>query len=142
MRRRAAPGGWVVAVVAALGLGVGGVAAASQGGLQGDVASPIAQAAATCGKPGAPPCPLQKWMRGNVAKPLSENDTAALAAGLEKTATLVPDPAWSSWGTLARSGAAAAKRGDTAGARAACKGCHDAWRSEYRAKFRLRPIPR
>lgn len=127
---------------AALGLGGGAAAAAPPAQIEGRATATVAEGTATCGKPGAPPCPLQKWMRANVAGPLSENDTAALSAGLEKTATLVPDPAWSSWGTLARSGAAAAKRGDIAGARASCKGCHDAWREKYRTKYRLRPLPR
>jgi len=97
---------------------------------------------ASCGKPGEAPCPLQKWMRANVAAKLADGDMAALAEGLEKAARLVPDPAWSSWVTLAMSGAAAAKKADVAGARASCKGCHDAWREAYRTKYRLRPIPR
>jgi hypothetical protein len=81
-------------------------------------------------------------MRATLAAPLAENNTTALATGLEKAAALVPDRAWSSWVVLARSGAEAAKQGDIARARAACKGCHDAWRDTYRAKYRLRPIPR
>ena len=47
-----------------------------------------------------------------------------------------------SWKTFATQGAAAARNGDIAGARAACKSCHDAWREAYKAKYRNRPIPR
>jgi hypothetical protein len=95
-----------------------------------------------CGKPGQPPCPLQDWMRKNVAGALAANDAAALSVALDKAAKLTPDPAWASWTTAATAGAAAAKKGDIAGARAACKTCHDAWRTTYRDKFRMRPIPR
>ena len=95
-----------------------------------------------CGKPGQPPCPLQDWMRKNVAGALAANDAAALSIALDKAAKLTPDPAWASWTTAGAAGAAAAKKGDIAGARAACKTCHDAWRSTYRDKFRMRPIPR
>ena len=100
----------------------------------------VAQAA--CGGPGLPPCPLQAWMRANVAAPLAANNSAALAAGLERAAGLSPDPSFSSWSSIASQGAAAAKKGDIAGARASCKACHDAWREQYKKKYRTRPIPR
>jgi hypothetical protein len=141
MQRKVACFGLAFAVVAALDISGRGAAAALSGAPLGARAS-ISEGQVICGKPGAPPCPLQKWMRANVAGPLSANDLATLAAGLEKTAKLAPDPAWSSWATLATSGAAAAKRGDIAGARASCKGCHDAWRDAYRERYRLRPVPR
>jgi len=81
-------------------------------------------------------------MRSNIAAPLAANNSAALAVGLERAASLNPDPSWGSWSTIAAQGAAAAKKGDIAGARAACKGCHDSWREAYRKKYRTRPIPR
>ena len=81
-------------------------------------------------------------MRKNVASALASNDAAALSVALEKAAKLSPDPTWATWVTAASSGAAAAKKGDVAGARAACKSCHDAWRTTYREQFRMRPIPR
>ena len=97
---------------------------------------------ATCGGPGQPACPLQAWMRANIAAPAAANNSAALASALEKTAGLAPEPSWGSWRTFALQGAAAAKRGDMAGARTVCKQCHDAWREAYKAKYRTRPIPR
>jgi cytochrome c553 len=81
-------------------------------------------------------------MRGNVALPLATNNLSALADGLERTARLSPDMAWASWRTMAADGAAAARKGDIAGARASCKNCHDAWREAYKARFRNRPIQR
>lgn len=95
-----------------------------------------------CGAPGLPPCPLQRWMRARVATPLAQDDLVVLAASLERTATLSPDASWSAWPDLARRGAAAAKRGDLNAARATCKACHDSFREAYRAKYRLRPVPR
>jgi hypothetical protein len=80
-------------------------------------------------------------MRVHVAYPLAANDTASLARSLEKTARLSPDPTWKSWVVFARDGAAAAQKGDVAGARASCKGCHDAWRTLYRERYRQRPVP-
>ncbi len=95
-----------------------------------------------CGNPGQAPCPMQAFMRASVATPLASNDGAALAAGLERAGRLAPEATWASWATFASDGAAAARRGDVAGARAACKGCHDAWREKYRAGYRARPLPR
>ena len=117
-------------------------AATSVGDRGGDAGSSVPAQSGECGKPGQPPCPLQDWMRKNVATSLAANDSAALSVALEKAAKLSPDPAWASWVSAASSGAAAAKKGDVAGARAACKTCHDAWRTTYRDQFRMRPIPR
>jgi hypothetical protein len=132
------------ALAAGVWLGLGGpmVGAATAGEKEsGDVRGGIAQGG-ECGKPGQPPCPLQDWMRKNVAGALAANDTDALSVALDKAAKLTPDPAWASWTSAAATGAAAAKKGDIAGARAACKTCHDAWRTTYRDRFRMRPIPR
>ena len=108
----------------------------------GDAGGSVPAQSGACGKPGQPPCPLQDWMRKNVAAALAANDAAALSVALEKAAKLSPDPTWASWASAASSGAAAAKKGDIAGARASCKTCHDVWRTAYRDQFRTRPIPR
>ena len=129
----------------AMGIWLSGSAAqatTSRGDRSGEAGKVGPAQSGECGKPGQPPCPLQDWMRKNVAAALAANDAEALSSALEKAAKLAPDPAWASWGTAASSGAAAAKNGDIAGARAACKTCHDAWRTTYREQFRTRPIPR
>ncbi len=95
---------------------------------------------ATCGRPGSPPCPLQAWMRANVAGALASRDDAGLARALDRAAKLVPDPAWASWVESAEAGASAARKGDVARARASCKAFHEAWREAYRAKYRTRPV--
>jgi hypothetical protein len=123
----------VTSVVAALAL------AGPNPSLEEERAAPALEA---CGTPGAMPCPLQAWMRANVASPLASNKMSSLADGLDRAARLSPDAGWGSWSTFATQGAEAARRGDVAGARASCKGCHDAWRDAYKAKHRNRPVPR
>jgi hypothetical protein len=132
-----------VAGALATGLWLGGPASQAAENVGNRGASVVAPAqGGECGKPGQPPCPLQDWMRKNVASALASSDAAALSVALEKAAKLSPDPTWATWVTAANAGAAAAKKGDVAGARAACKSCHDAWRTTYREQFRMRPIPR
>lgn len=140
MRIRATQLGLAAAGALALSLvGRGGSAASDPWGLEPREA-PSEQA--VCGAPGLPPCPFQRWMRSRVATPLAEDNLEALAANLERTATMSPDPGWGAWPELARRAAAAAKRGDLSTTRATCKACHESFREAYRAKYRLRPVPR
>lgn len=140
MRIRATQLGLAAAGALALSLvGRGGSAASEPSGHELREA-PGEQA--VCGAPGLPPCPLQRWMRSRVATPLAEDQLEVLAANLEKTATLSPDPGWGAWPELARRAAASARRGDLNTIRATCKACHDRFREAYRAKYRLRPVPR
>jgi len=134
--RSLAPSALCIALVTATELGAR--AAPSEPDAE---AAPDAPAQAACGKPGQPACPMQAWMRARLGSSLAANNTDALAAALETTARLMPDPSWTSWGTFAKNGANAARNGDMAGARASCKGCHDAYRAQYRERYRLRPVP-
>lgn len=84
-------------------------------------------------------CPMQVWMRKNVAPAVTANDTQALAKAMDKLATLSPDPSWD-WADIARKSAEAARRGDMDEARKACRGCHSTLKPQWRQKFRLRPI--
>jgi hypothetical protein len=95
-----------------------------------------------CGKPGQVPCPLQAWMRRRVAGPLASADWAELAKGLEESAGFAPDPSWTAWATYATTGAKAAREGEITAVRKTCKQCHDAYRKEYRQRYRSRPLPR
>jgi hypothetical protein len=87
------------------------------------------------------PCPLQKWMRQNMAPAVAAGDNAGLAAALDKVAKISPDASWSTWGTLSKQGSDAAKKGDLAGAKASCKGCHDAYKDKYKAQYRTKTAP-
>ena len=84
------------------------------------------------------PCPLQKWMRVNMAPALAAKDAPALARALERTAAFSPDPSWQ-WAQIARTAAEAANAGDIEGARKSCVGCHASFKEPYKAKFRVRP---
>jgi hypothetical protein len=142
MAKRALSTGWFSIFTSGALIGAGALFTTDAGAAReaGDHGAAITEA--ECGKPGLAPCPLQAWMRANVAAPLASNDFALLAASLEKAAQIAPDAGWSSWATSARAGAAAAKKSDVAGVRASCKSCHDAWREKYREKYRARPAPR
>ncbi len=87
------------------------------------------------------PCPLQKWMRQNMAPALAAGDNAGLAAALDKVAKTSPDSSWSSWSTISKQGSDAAKKGDLAGAKASCKDCHDAYKAKYKAQYRTKAPP-
>jgi len=95
-------------------------------------------AAATCGTK-ENPCPLQKWMKGNMGVALAGNDLPALAKALDKAATLSPDPSWE-WASIAKTGAEAARKGDIAGAKASCKTCHDKYKDPYKSQFRTKAV--
>jgi hypothetical protein len=44
-------------------------------------------------------------------------------------------PEFANWTSLADQGKAAAEKGDLDGAKATCKGCHDAYRNDYKSKY-------
>jgi hypothetical protein len=98
-----------------------------------------AGATASCGSKDNP-CPLQKWMRANMGTPLAAGDLDSVGKALDRVAPLAPDPSWSIWATSSNAGSAAAKNKDTAGVKASCKSCHDAYKDKYKAQYRARPF--
>lgn len=110
----------------------------------GDVAS--ANADEACGGKGQKSCPLQGWMEANVQVPMEAGDLKKVAIALEKAAAFAPDKAWNegekSWSALAKAGAEAARAGDAKAMKKTCKGCHKAFRKKYKAKFRMRAVPK
>ena len=100
---------------------------------------PVAAAVPECG--GKNPCPLQVWMRHDMAPASAASDPERLAAALAKMATFSPVPSWR-WNQSATEGADAAKRGDFDAARQACRRCHDTYKPLYKdARYRGRPAP-
>jgi hypothetical protein len=99
-----------------------------------------------CGEKGQPRCPLQGWMEDHLQSALDKEDLPTLARALGRVASFVPDPSWNAgaqgWSVIANSGVDAAKRGDSAATRLACKTCHKAWRSKYKDAFRQRVLPK
>lgn len=84
-------------------------------------------------------------MTHHLQDPLDAGQLAAVASALARVPAFVPDPAWNAgatgWKPLAEAGAAAARAGDDAALRQSCKGCHKAFRRDYKAKFRTRSVP-
>lgn len=111
------------------------------------VATPVAPSntPVACGEDGQPRCPLQAWMEDNFNAAVEAGDTAAVARAYTRVATMAPAPAWNqgtpSWRAMAESGAASATAGNLREARTQCRACHQAFRTRYRAEFRLRPVP-
>lgn len=95
----------------------------------------------SCGRPGQPLCPMQAWMKTEVGVPLGEGKLAPVAAALDRLASSPPDPGWALWRSSATQGADAARQDDVAAVRQSCRTCHDAYRTEYRKRFRTRPPP-
>jgi hypothetical protein len=87
------------------------------------------------------PCPMQKWMQDNIGAQMADGNLAGVATGLDKAATMSPDPSWTEWAKMSKDGADAARKGDKAGAKASCKSCHDKYKQAYKDKYRTRPVP-
>jgi outer membrane biosynthesis protein TonB len=104
----------------------------------------VAAATGPCGDKGQTPCPLQGWMEHNLQQPLDAGDLARVAAGLTRVVHFAPDASWNAgaagWDKIATDAAAAAKAGDAARVKQACKTCHKAWRAKYKASFRQRAV--
>lgn len=98
-------------------------------------AAPAAAAEADCGSKESP-CPMQKLMKGSMA---TATTPEALAAAFTRVAALSPNPSWQ-WAAISQKGAELAKSGDSAGAKAQCKVCHDQYREPYKKQYRARKI--
>lgn len=105
-----------------------------------------AAAPAACGEEGQPRCPLQAFMEDEIDRPLEDGALEQVAAAMAKVAKMAPDPAWNAAGPtgfrgLAEAAAAAARANDVPTLQQTCKSCHKAFRREYKAKYRPRPLP-
>lgn len=95
-----------------------------------------------CGQPGKPPCPLQQWMRQELAGPRYERDWTRLEANLAALEAANPDPdEWTRWNKYSRRAAAAARAKRRSELDSQCRNCHKQYRRLYKKRFRLRPPP-
>jgi cytochrome c553 len=78
-------------------------------------------------------------MKANANPAVMSSNLPALATALDKIATFAP-AGYTNWGSIAKDGAAAAKSGDLAAAKAACRSCHDQYKSKYKSEMRGRKI--
>jgi hypothetical protein len=83
------------------------------------------------------PCPMQKWMKANMAPAAANGDAAALKTALTYVAGHAP-PGFDKWTAIATEGATAAGKGDVDGAKKGCKTCHDLYKAKYKEEMRDR----
>lgn len=97
--------------------------------------SSVTDPVGSCGKKGLPDCPLQGWMKANLQADLTSGDTTRLATALDDLAAKAP-AGYAGWSSGAESAARAARAGDIAAVKVACKQCHDTLRAKFRAEMR------
>ncbi|HEY8090035.1 MAG TPA: hypothetical protein VIF09_19370 [Polyangiaceae bacterium] len=78
-------------------------------------------------------------MKANTSAAMSAQDFDALAAALAKTATFAP-PGYANWASISKDGADAARAQSLDGVKAACRSCHNQYKSRYKKELRDRPI--
>ncbi|HKQ70870.1 MAG TPA: hypothetical protein VJT73_16100 [Polyangiaceae bacterium] len=79
------------------------------------------------------PCPMQKWMKDNMA---NASDGPSLNKALTTVAGKNPDPSFTEWSKIAKGGADLAAKGDVDGAKKSCKSCHDLYKKKYKDEMR------
>jgi hypothetical protein len=83
------------------------------------------------------PCPMQKWMKANMAPAAANGDADALAKALDYVAKHAP-PGLDKWTSIANEGKEAAGKKDIDGAKKSCKTCHDMYKNKYKEEMRDR----
>jgi cytochrome c556 len=85
----------------------------------------------------APAAAGQDWVKHMMKKVdrLAATGRGPEVAAILNTVGMLGAPEMTEWESIAQKGAAAAKRGDMANARAACKNCHEKYRDAYKAKY-------
>lgn len=92
-----------------------------------------------CGEKDKPPCPMQAWMKANMAPAAANGDSAALAKAFEYVASHAP-AGFSDWSKIAKAGAEAAKANKIDDAKKSCKTCHDQYKNKYKEEMRDKPF--
>ncbi|HEX9296235.1 MAG TPA: hypothetical protein VF881_10380 [Polyangiaceae bacterium] len=90
-----------------------------------------------CGDKGKPPCPMQAWMKANMAPAAANGDPDALAKALDYVSSHSP-PGFTEWSKIAKGGADAARKKDVDAAKKSCKTCHDQYKAKYKEEMRDR----
>ncbi len=114
----------------------------TNGSSGGTTAAPSASGSASpveCGTKPLPDCPLQAWMKAHANPPVLTSDLPALAKALDEIALFAP-PGYTNWASISKDGAAAARAGDLAAAKASCRSCHDQYKQKYKTELRARKI--
>jgi hypothetical protein len=94
-----------------------------------------------CGRDGGVDCPLQGWMKVNAGPPAKTGDIELLASAFDAIAGFAPHAsAYPNWASIAKDGAAVARRGRVDAARVACVSCHEQYRARFRQQLRETPL--
>jgi hypothetical protein len=111
-------------------------------GFGADLRAAPTAATSVCGSPGKPPCPLQAWMREQMARPYASRSFDELAGSAVALVALNPKPKeWGDWDELARDVARGAKAHDEIQTLRACTQCHHTRRQDYVSQYRERALP-
>jgi hypothetical protein len=101
--------------------------------------APTEPAAAPSGPAVAAATPMKDWMVASLARPVKQQDFAALERALHTTAGYAPSE-FPEWGAIAERGARAAAAHDIEAVRESCTACHNEYRADYREQMRSRPL--
>jgi hypothetical protein len=90
-----------------------------------------------------PLTPLGKWMKQNMGALMAPDtkDFTAIKAQFDFVIGKVPSGAYGQWATFSQAGSAAAAASDLKAVKAACKGCHDAHKRQYKTEHATDPFP-
>jgi hypothetical protein len=94
----------------------------------------------TCGVKPLPDCPLQAWMKTNTAPAMAAGDLPALATAFDQIAKFAP-AGYANWASIAKDGARAGREAQLDAVKAACRGCHDQYKTKYKTEIRTRALP-
>jgi cytochrome c553 len=90
---------------------------------------------------GEPKTLLGKWMKPNMGAPLAGQDFDKLKASFDVVAGKPPPGDYPQWASMSAVGAKASTAKDVPAIKAACKQCHDAYKTKYENEFPTRPFP-
>ena len=79
-------------------------------------------------------------MKTNMNAPLEKHDWQGIASALERATPLAP-AGYTNWVSITKDGANAARAAELEAIKAACRGCHEQYKTKYRTEMRTRPIP-
>jgi hypothetical protein len=84
--------------------------------------------------------PLAVWMRGPATAAFNTGNLESIGASFEQMAAWAP-AGYRNWASIANDGSSAARAGSLEGVKAACRGCHAQYKSQYAVQLTSRPLP-
>ena len=78
-------------------------------------------------------------MKANSQVPLASGDLAALGDSFDAIVKFAPS-GYPNWAAISKDGAQAARTGNLEAAKAACRSCHEQYKSKYKTEMRDRKL--